>query len=73
MGRKDPKDLARDNSGTRSFSTFLVEVAEKVPSVMLTNISVLMCHLEGEVSIAIVFHVSGRGSREGAICDADQH
>ncbi|KAK3104798.1 hypothetical protein FSP39_010318 [Pinctada imbricata] len=48
VGRKDPKDLARDNSGTRSFSSFLVEVAEKVPSVMLTNISVLMCHLEGE-------------------------
>lgn len=49
VGRKDPKDLVRDNTGTKSFATFLVELSEKVPGVMMSNISVVLCHLEGEV------------------------
>ncbi|XP_048728818.2 condensin complex subunit 1-like isoform X3 [Ostrea edulis] len=48
IGRKDPKDLVRDNTGTKSFATFLVELSEKVPGVMMSNISVVLCHLEGE-------------------------
>ena len=50
LGSMDPQDLARDNSGTRAYATFLVEIAEKVPAVMLPSISVLLCHLDGEVS-----------------------
>jgi condensin complex subunit 1 len=38
----DPKDIARDSSGTRCVASFLVEVAEKIPLVMLPSISVLM-------------------------------
>ena len=45
----DPKDIARDSSGTRCVASFLVEVAEKIPLVMLPSISVLMCHLDEEV------------------------
>ncbi|XP_061198116.1 condensin complex subunit 1-like [Saccostrea echinata] len=48
IGRKDPKDLVRDNTGTKSFATFLVELSEKVPGVMMSYISVVLCHLEGE-------------------------
>ena len=45
----DPGDLARDNSGTRAYAAFLVEIAEKIPAVMLPSISVLLCHLDAEV------------------------
>lgn len=48
VGRMDPKDIARDSSGTRCVASFLVEVAEKIPLVMLPSISVLMCHLDEE-------------------------
>ncbi|XP_022328669.2 condensin complex subunit 1-like isoform X1 [Crassostrea virginica] len=48
IGRKDPKDLVRDNTGTKSFATFLVELSERVSGVMMSNISVILCHLEGE-------------------------
>ena len=49
IGRIDPQDFARDTSGTRSYALFLVELAEKVPAVMLASISVLVCHLDEEV------------------------
>ncbi|XP_064610959.1 condensin complex subunit 1-like [Liolophura sinensis] len=48
IGRMDPKDLVRDTSGTRSYASFLVEIAERVPAVVLTSISVILRHLEGE-------------------------
>jgi len=48
----DPKELARDTSGTRAYAMFLVELAQYVPEVMLPNISVLMVLLDGEVRCA---------------------
>ncbi|XP_046579520.1 LOW QUALITY PROTEIN: condensin complex subunit 1-like [Haliotis rubra] len=48
IGRIDAQDLSRDTSGTRAYSLFLVELAERVPAVMLPNISVLLCHLDGD-------------------------
>ncbi|XP_071110071.1 condensin complex subunit 1-like [Haliotis cracherodii] len=48
IGRIDSQDLSRDTSGTRAYSLFLVELAERVPAVMLPNISVLLCHLDGD-------------------------
>lgn len=48
IGRMDPKDLARDTSGTRAYSDFLIELAGRVPSQIIPNISVLLCHLNGE-------------------------
>ncbi|CAH3036153.1 unnamed protein product [Pocillopora meandrina] len=48
IGRMDPRDLARDTSGTRAYADFLVELAGRVPSQIIPNISVLLCHLDGE-------------------------
>ncbi|XP_070560344.1 condensin complex subunit 1-like [Ptychodera flava] len=48
IGRIDPKDLARDNSGTKAYAAFLVEMSERIPAEMLPNISVLICHLDEE-------------------------
>ena len=45
----DPRDLARDTSGTRAYADFLVELAGRVPTQIIPNISVLLCHLNGEV------------------------
>ena len=45
----DAKDLSRDTSGTRAYAAFLVELAEKIPAVMLPSISVIMGLLDGEV------------------------
>lgn len=48
IGRMDPRDLARDTSGTRAYADFLVELAGRVPAQIIPNISVLLCHLNGE-------------------------
>lgn len=48
IGRMDASDLSRDTSGTRSFSQFIVEIADKMPSYVLPNISLLMSHLDGD-------------------------
>ena len=47
----DPRDLARDTSGTRAYADFLVELAGRVPTQIIPNISVLLCHLNGEVKL----------------------
>jgi len=45
----DSSDLARDLSGTRAYSQFIMELAEKCPAAVLPNISLLLGHLDGEV------------------------
>ena len=49
MSRVDSSDLARDTSGTRQFSLFLVELAQKIPDVVLTSMSILVPFLDQEV------------------------
>ena len=49
IGRMESSDLSRDASGTRAFSQFLVDLADRIPNHVLPNISLLMAHLEGEV------------------------
>ncbi|XP_006814852.2 condensin complex subunit 1-like [Saccoglossus kowalevskii] len=44
----DAKDLARDNTGTKAYTLFLVDVAARVPMTILPNISVILCHLDEE-------------------------
>ena len=46
----DSTDLSRDVSGTRSFSQFVVELADRQASLVLPNISLLLSHLDGDVS-----------------------
>ena len=48
LGSKDPRDLAVDLSGTRSFASFLVELSHLVPECVLLCVSVLLPHLNGE-------------------------
>ena len=46
--RLDTRELNRDTSGTRSFSQFLIELAERLPESMKPCISLLLLHLDGE-------------------------
>lgn len=48
IGRINGAELSRDTSGTRAYSAFLVEMTEKCPAAVLPNISLLLCHLDGE-------------------------
>ena len=46
--RLDPKEMARDTSGTRAYSLFLLDLAERLPEGMKPSLSLLLAHLDGE-------------------------
>ncbi|XP_065504815.1 condensin complex subunit 1 isoform X2 [Caloenas nicobarica] len=48
IGQKCPQDSARDASGMKGYATFITELAEQIPALVLSNISVILCHLDGE-------------------------
>ncbi|XP_075367440.1 condensin complex subunit 1 isoform X3 [Mycteria americana] len=48
IGQKCPQDLARDASGIKGYATFITELAEQIPALVLSNMSVLLHHLDGE-------------------------
>ena len=48
ISRIDHRELARDTSGTRSYSLFLVELAERLPDMMKPSLAILSTHLDGE-------------------------
>uniref|UniRef100_A0A8D0HHA0 Condensin complex subunit 1 n=1 Tax=Sphenodon punctatus TaxID=8508 RepID=A0A8D0HHA0_SPHPU len=48
IGQKSPQELARDASGAKGYAVFLAELAERIPAVVLSNMSVLLHHLGGE-------------------------
>ncbi|KAM7180780.1 condensin complex subunit 1 isoform 3-T3 [Macrochelys suwanniensis] len=48
IGQKCPQDLARDASGVKGYAAFLSELAEQIPAIVLSNMSVLLHHLDGE-------------------------
>ncbi|NXP05107.1 CND1 protein, partial [Thinocorus orbignyianus] len=48
IGHKRPQDLARDTSGIKGYAAFITELAEQIPALVLSNISVLLHHLDGE-------------------------
>ncbi|NXF45842.1 CND1 protein, partial [Oceanites oceanicus] len=48
IGQKCLQDLARDASGIKGYATFITELAEQIPALVLSNMSVLLCHLDGE-------------------------
>ncbi|KAM6212507.1 condensin complex subunit 1 isoform 1-T1 [Sarcoramphus papa] len=48
IGQKCPQDLARDASGIKGYATFITELAEQIPALALSNMSVLLRHLDGE-------------------------
>ena len=60
IGRVDPRDLARDTSSSRSYATFLAELAERMPAAFIPCISLLSVHLEEEsytmrISVLTIF------------------
>ncbi|KAI5084153.1 hypothetical protein GOP47_0000322 [Adiantum capillus-veneris] len=48
IGRLNPKDYARDGVGADNVGKFLVELAERLPRLVTTNVGVLMPHFGGE-------------------------
>ncbi|NWI24881.1 CND1 protein, partial [Sula dactylatra] len=48
IGQKCLQDLARDASGVKGYATFITELAEQIPALVLSNMSVLLRHLDGE-------------------------
>ncbi|NXF08403.1 CND1 protein, partial [Smithornis capensis] len=48
IGQKCPQDLTREASGVKGYATFITELAEQIPGLMLSNMSVLLHHLDGE-------------------------
>uniref|UniRef100_A0A8C0BA34 Condensin complex subunit 1 n=1 Tax=Buteo japonicus TaxID=224669 RepID=A0A8C0BA34_9AVES len=48
IGQKCPQDLTRDASGIKGYATFITELAEQIPALVLSNMSVLLRHLDGE-------------------------
>ncbi|NXX53572.1 CND1 protein, partial [Scopus umbretta] len=48
IGQKCPQDPARDAPGIKGYATFITELAEQIPALVLSNMSVLLRHLDGE-------------------------
>uniref|UniRef100_A0A6I8PSK6 Condensin complex subunit 1 n=1 Tax=Ornithorhynchus anatinus TaxID=9258 RepID=A0A6I8PSK6_ORNAN len=48
IGQKCPQELGRDPAGAKGYAAFLTELAERVPAVLMTSMSVLLDHLDGE-------------------------
>ena len=53
----DSADLSRDTSGTRAYTQFLVEMTENDPAAVLPNISLVLSHLDGEVTGPLVIQL----------------
>ncbi|KAF9591629.1 hypothetical protein IFM89_005210 [Coptis chinensis] len=48
IGRANPKDYVKDTVGAENVGRFLVELADRLPKVMSTNVGVLIDHFGGE-------------------------
>ncbi|XP_006891347.1 PREDICTED: condensin complex subunit 1 [Elephantulus edwardii] len=48
IGQKCPQELSRDTSGAKGFAAFLTELAERVPAILMSNMCILLDHLDGE-------------------------
>ncbi|KAM4819823.1 condensin complex subunit 1 [Thomomys bottae] len=48
IGQKCPQEMSRDPSGAKGFATFLTELAERVPAVLMGSVCILMDHLDRE-------------------------
>lgn len=48
--KMDARDLAKDTSGLRNFTQFLMEISDKFPQIMMPTLSLLINFLHEEVS-----------------------
>lgn len=67
IGQKCPQELARDTSGIKGYAVFITELAEQIPALVLSNMSVLLRHLDGEVHLQNITCPEKTGSRSTAI------
>ena len=51
IGRINGKKFAHDSTAAKNLAQFLAEIGEKIPKLVLDNMSVLLCHLDGEVCV----------------------
>lgn len=51
----DPKELARDNAATKAYASFMVDLSDRVPTAVLPCASMILCHLDEDVSYIIVW------------------
>lgn len=67
IGQKCTQDLAREASGVKGYATFISELAEQIPALVLSNMSVLLPHLDGEVHFCKVTCPEKSDGRDAAI------
>lgn len=48
IGQKCPQELSRDTLGAKGFATFLTELAERVPAILMSSMCTLLDLLDGE-------------------------
>ncbi|KAM4636335.1 condensin complex subunit 1 [Discoglossus pictus] len=48
IGQKCSQDLSRESSGVKTLATFLTEMSEQIPAIMMPSMSVLLDYLDGE-------------------------
>ncbi|XP_055250180.1 condensin complex subunit 1 isoform X1 [Moschus berezovskii] len=48
IGQKCPQELSRDPMGAKGFATFLTELAERIPAILMSSMCILLDHLDGE-------------------------
>ncbi|KAG9471307.1 hypothetical protein GDO78_015246 [Eleutherodactylus coqui] len=48
IGQKSCQDLSRESSAVKTLYTFITQLSEKIPAIMMPNISVLLDYLDGE-------------------------
>lgn len=48
IGRTNPKDYVKDTAGAENVGRFLVELADRLPKLISTNIGILITHFGGE-------------------------
>lgn len=71
IGRLNPKDYARDGVGADNIGKFLVELAERLPRLVATNVGILMPHFGGEsykirsALISVFGKLVSKASKEG--------
>lgn len=59
--------MAREASGVKGYATFISELAEQIPALVLANMSVLLPHLDGEVRFCKVTCLVKSDDRDAAI------
>ncbi|XP_018408739.1 PREDICTED: condensin complex subunit 1 isoform X1 [Nanorana parkeri] len=48
IGQKSCQDLSKESSSVKTLATFITQLAERIPAIMMPNISMLLDYLDGE-------------------------